>query len=664
MPKKMNGGAQPLVKNRDSPSLILQKMENTSLDQSPDSPKKKPPADKAIKPALREILSTQIPILPDGSLSVHLGSGTITSILGQGGAAIVYEVWVEKLGIARAVKLLKPDASIESASRFETEMRITAQLRHPNIIEIHNVGEWNGLPYIEMEKIDGMSLDALIRERGGLPLTIGASIAILVCRALNATHNHVYLVNNKKHVGILHRDLKPGNIMISKSGMVKLMDFGIATPTDVSMHTMEGTVVGSMQYIAPELLEGKKNNSARTDIFSFGCVLYEMITGQKAFSEKNMAKLMSLRMKNSYKPLSEFAVKCPRQLAALVNSCLTLNPNKRISTAKEILSRLEKIHAKMSKSNPEDLVGFFVNSRREKSIIAFKRAFSAKAFAVVCCAAALAVIATYFGFVAGPDHFQKATKAFGGSPRAGAPATNDKFAPKQSPNPGAKTAKIDPRFLLPSGKTSGEPDSRTTSEIKSSQIGDILSSGVKGKALVVSLQKQYGTKNLLAILSNETDKKNYANTLTVFDALDKESAATVKARLYKLRALLGLNNKEALAAFFLRPDLPDKEYYVAKAQHLAVLKQYGEAADLCDKSRQAQAILGDAAALDLNSVYVKASCLTGNFMVSATQESRKKALDSWFEVKRRLRNDPLHPFFVLANKNILLLSDQSKKTGL
>jgi hypothetical protein len=110
--------------------------------------------------------------------------------------------------------------------------------------------------------------------------------------------------------------------------------------------------------------------------------------------------------------------------------------------------------------------------------------------------------------------------------------------------------------------------------------------------------------------------------------------------------------------------VPDKEYFLAKAQHLASFKRYAEAADLCDKSRQAQASIGDAEALDLTSSYVKASCLTNNFMVLGTEEARKLALESWFEVKYLFRSNQDHPYFALANKNIRLLSNQSKKTGL
>jgi len=631
-------------------------MGTTSIPPSVDVPDRNSGGAEVSTVTPPGILSRQIPVLPNGSAAVPLGSGTIMSVLGEGGAAVVYEIWVEKLGISRAVKVLKPNASVETTGRFETEMRITAQLRHPNIIEIHNVGDWHGLPYIEMEKIDGFSLDAVIRERGSLPLKVCTAIGILVCRALDFTHNHAYLINDKRHVGILHRDLKPGNIMISKNGMVKLMDFGIATPTGVSMHTMDGTVVGSMQYIAPELLEGAKRASPRSDIFSLGCVLYEMIAGQRTFPEKNMAKLVTARMKNAYMPVSEFKVKCPKKLIKLINACLTLNPDRRIGSVAEILSRLEKIHSRLSKEKPEDLVEYYINTL-EKNIVGYRRKPRILPKVAACGAVAAAAACAWLFYMKPAGGSHGATSAPGNfssvkaSPASKGPVAHQPTAPSSAEG-----------LSLPVKKASDAEKARAQGgDIQSNHAEDLLLPSGTATPLVASLQKQYGTNDLLKILAEETNKGDFTTALSLFDALDRESAATVAARLYKLRALQGLGNKEALGAFFLRPDVPDKEYYLAKAQHLASFRRYAEAEALCDESRRAPASIGDAGALDLTSSYVKASCLTGDFMVQATEEARKKALDAWSEVQNLLMGNPGHPYFKLAEKNIQVLTDQASK---
>jgi hypothetical protein len=393
-----------------------------------------------------------------------------------------------------------------------------------------------------------------------------------------------------------------------------------------------------------------------------------MITGQRTFEEKNMAKLVAARMKNSYRPLSEFKVKCPRQLVKLINACLTLKPDKRIASVAEILVRLEKIHAKLSKNKPEDLVEYYISSPFEKSAVAFKRKPLFKAFAAVCCAVAVVAGVCYYVFVIRPASLQNTVippqdRPARAAPRVtAAPHAPAATAPQRSP---AQPTQGDSGFLLPTKKTPHADNAHAAAaEIKSGKVADILSPGSREKPLISSLQNTYGTKDLLTILADETAKGNFGTALKVFEALDRENAATVSARLFKLRALQGLGNKEALDAFFLLPDVPDKEYFLAKAQHFASFKRYAEAADLCDKSRQAQTSIGDAEALDLTSSYVKASCLTNNFMVLATEDARKQALESWFEVKYLIRSNQDHPYFELANKNIRLLSDQSKKTGL
>ncbi|MBD3314592.1 MAG: protein kinase, partial [Chitinivibrionales bacterium] len=220
---------------------------------------------------------TQLAMLPDGTEPVPMGSGVVQSILGEGGVAIVYDVWNEQLGVRRAVKVLKPSHTPDALDRFHTEMKIMAQLRHPNIVEIHAVGKWNNLPYIEMDRIDGFKLEDVIRERGALPLQACTAVGVIIARALDYTHNSTLAVGDKTYKGILHRDLKPANILIAKNGEVKLTDFGIARPAEISLHTMEGILVGSLQYIAPEQLDGRQYD-ARADVYSFGCVLYEMIT--------------------------------------------------------------------------------------------------------------------------------------------------------------------------------------------------------------------------------------------------------------------------------------------------------------------------------------------------------------------------------------------------
>jgi hypothetical protein len=426
---------------------------------------------------------------------------------------------------------------------------------------------------------------------------------------------------------------------------------------------MEGSVIGSMQYIAPEQLEGSRRATPRADIFSFGCVLYEMLTGQRTFPEKNMAQLVTARMKNTYRPLSEFKVKCPRSLIKLVNACLTLNPDKRIATVVEILKRLEKIHAKLSRNKPEDLVEYYISSSTGKSTVAFRRPPPYKKTAIAVSAACLIVgivcliypaRSAIKGLVAGLWPAERSQPGKVPAARPPLPAVSKGIAGNPRHAPGG--------ISLPALKPVDREKMQPSEEIQSGAVANIMSMPAHETWSAGASQGPADTGDPVAALAKKTEKGDYAGALRAFDALDRENAATVSARLYKLRALQGLGNKEALTAFFLRPDVPDKEYFLAKAQFFNALKRYVEAADQCDRGRIVPATIGDAAVLDRTLSYVKASCLTSQFMTAPTEEARKQAVDSWLEMKYLLRNNQGHPYFELADKNILLLSDQSKKT--
>src|SRR6187397_386295 len=221
----------------------------------------------------------------------RLGPYEVSSSIGAGGMGEVYKAKDTRLGRDVAVKVLPAhmSSSAELRQRLDREAKTISQLSHPHICTLHDVGHQDGTDYLVMELLEGETLaDRLAK--GALPVDQALKIGIEVAGALDAAHRQ----------GIVHRDLKPGNVMLTKSG-VKLLDFGLAklappTPSEVSGATSlptafqqsqplttRGTILGTFQYMAPEQLEGKEAD-ARSDIFAFGCVLYEMLTGQKAFS--------------------------------------------------------------------------------------------------------------------------------------------------------------------------------------------------------------------------------------------------------------------------------------------------------------------------------------------------------------------------------------------
>ena len=285
-----------------------------------------------------------------------LGPYEIIAPLGAGGMGEVYRARDTRLGRDVAVKVL-PEHLISNPdvrTRFEREARAISSLNHPHICTLHDVGNEGDTEYLVMELVEGETLAQRL-ERGALPQADLLRIGTQVADALDRAHR----------AGIVHRDLKPGNIMITKSG-AKLMDFGLArraaeggatgitsgtgvtiaaltqSPTLASPLTAQGTLVGTFLYMAPEQLEGGEAD-ARSDIWAFGCILYEMATGRRAFEGKSQASLIGSIMHSEPAPISATSASSAPALDALVRACLAKDPEERIQTAHDIKLQLSWI---------------------------------------------------------------------------------------------------------------------------------------------------------------------------------------------------------------------------------------------------------------------------------------------------------------------------------
>jgi Tol biopolymer transport system component len=277
----------------------------------------------------------------------RLGPYEILSPLGAGGMGEVYRARDTRLDRDVAVKVLPEQlSSPEMRQRFEREARAVSQLSHPHICAIYDVGSQDGVEYLVMELLEGETLATRLA-RGPVPPEQALRHGIEIADALDRAHR----------AGVVHRDLKPGNVMLTRSG-VKLLDFGLAktiqppssasgmtalpTVGGSSPLTQEGMILGTFQYMAPEQLEGKEAD-ARTDIFAFGAVLYEMATGKKAFSGSSQASLISAIMSSEPPAVSKIQPMTPPGLDRLVRSCLTKDPDDRWQSARDIASELKWI---------------------------------------------------------------------------------------------------------------------------------------------------------------------------------------------------------------------------------------------------------------------------------------------------------------------------------
>ena len=208
------------------------------------------------------------------------GRYRLVELLGQGGMATIYRAHDSQLDRDVAVKLLRPEYGRDPdfGSRFRQEAKNAASLNHPNIVSVFDYGQDDAGPFIVMEVVDGEDLASIIRRSGALPPRQAARIAAETARALEAAHAR----------GIVHRDVKPGNILISREGRVKVTDFGIARAVAEAQMTLPGTTLGSVHYFSPEQARGEQATAA-SDIFSLGIVLYEMLTGQRPWEGDSAA---------------------------------------------------------------------------------------------------------------------------------------------------------------------------------------------------------------------------------------------------------------------------------------------------------------------------------------------------------------------------------------
>ena len=280
------------------------------------------------------------------SAGSRLGPYEILSPIGAGGMGEVYKARDTRLERTVAIKVLPAhlSASPESRQRFEREAKTISQLSHPHICALHDVGREGDTEYLVMEYLEGETLSERLA-KGPLSVEHMLRFAIQIGDALDKAHRQ----------GIVHRDLKPGNVMITKAG-VKLLDFGLAkalapasstldvttSPTQASPVTREGTILGTVQYMAPEQLEGREAD-ARSDIFAFGCVLYEMATGTKTFSGATHASLISSILRDEPQPVSRVQPMMPDALDHLVQTALAKDPDDRWQTAHDLVGQLKWI---------------------------------------------------------------------------------------------------------------------------------------------------------------------------------------------------------------------------------------------------------------------------------------------------------------------------------
>jgi serine/threonine protein kinase len=277
------------------------------------------------------------------SPGARLGPYEILDALGAGGMGEVYRARDARLERTVAIKILPAHLSCDPLrkQRFEREAKTISSLNHPHICLLHDVGSQDGVDYLVMECVEGETLAKRL-EKGALPVEQGLKFGMQIADALDKAHRS----------GVVHRDLKPGNIMLTATG-AKLLDFGLAKPAappaslatltataaKQSPATEQGTIVGTFQYMSPEQVEGKELD-ARSDIFSLGAVLYEMVTGQRAFEGKSQLSVASAILEKEPASISSVKPMTPPALDHAIRRCLAKDQEERWQTARDLMLEL------------------------------------------------------------------------------------------------------------------------------------------------------------------------------------------------------------------------------------------------------------------------------------------------------------------------------------
>jgi serine/threonine-protein kinase len=265
------------------------------------------------------------------------GRFEVVQKLGAGAFGTVYKARDKLLGRLLAIKTMRMEGLAASQAglgemldRFRREAQVAAQLKHPSIVTIYDIGESEGRSYISMELIDGIGLDRVIAESGRIPVERAAGLAAQVADALDFAHRN----------GVVHRDIKPANIMIEPGDRVKVTDFGIAKPTDSAEHlTMTGSLLGTPSYMSPEQARGSALDG-RSDLFSLGCVLYEMVAGRKAFRGESITALLFKIITEEPPPIRELDPSLPDRLVHVIAKATAKAPENRYQTGRELADDL------------------------------------------------------------------------------------------------------------------------------------------------------------------------------------------------------------------------------------------------------------------------------------------------------------------------------------
>ena len=300
----------------------------------------------------------------------RIGKYEVTEVIGRGGMGIVYRATDPRIGRPVAIKVLTGIFSEDSEllARFYREAKSTGSLQHQNIVTVYELGDQDGFPYLVMEYLEGESLDSIISSQRPLSIAEKLGIMIRVLDGLSFAHER----------GIIHRDIKPANIVVLKNGTVKIVDFGIAHVGGNRL-TRTGEIVGSIYYMSPEQLNDSGELDARTDVYSAGVVLFQLLTGVLPFEGRDTSSTLLKIVRDPAPPLNKFISLYPPELEAISQKALMKDRDRRYTSAEDLAFDLTRLQQQLNQEVLAD------HLRKALFAMEHKDFFSARQEAMQCC---------------------------------------------------------------------------------------------------------------------------------------------------------------------------------------------------------------------------------------------------------------------------------------
>jgi len=468
---------------------------------------------------------------------IFAGRYEIIETLGQGGMGKVFKAFDRKINEVVAVKLIRPEIGVneKAIERFKNELKIARKITHRNICRMHDLGEEGFIHYITMEHVAGEDLKRFIRRAGTLSSGKAIDIAKQVCEGLAEAHRQ----------GVIHRDLKPQNIMIDQDGNAKIMDFGIARFVDTDRMTGSGVMIGTPEYMSPEQAE-LKDVDKRADIYSLGIVLYEMVSGRVPFDGETPLSIAMKHKTEKPRNVREWNTQVSAELAAVISKCMEKAPGDRFQNAEDLMEDLNKIEQDLSTAERE--------VPRKKPAPTKEIAVGFQAKKLIVPAAALVV----FGLVtfavlkflpkkSGPPSSPTATDASaalnmsaqGAVPPSTAPGKKeeDKTGAEPAARPGSKEVKTREKAVSPADVEAKKEEPKTVAEAKTGALEADISSANLALARVTAAKSQAQKEGIdakaLFFGLAEARSKEGQRYLSQNSYIDARSAFVISEKLFR-----------------------------------------------------------------------------------------------------------------------------------